>query len=93
MKWWKYILGLFGALAGMLLFERSKRKSAEGLLGNLETKEKALELDREGVKPSTALEFEALRRAEEKALAAKKLEESPSHADMVEFLRRPDDRG
>lgn len=47
MDFMQILLGIVALLVGGLFFERSRRKSAEGLLDNLKTKEEILEKDKQ----------------------------------------------
>lgn len=89
MKWWKWIVGGFSLLLGLLFFERGKRKSAEALVSNLDTKEKALDLDREGLKHQADLQLEESRRTEASEKLARERDRKLSDDEMVEFLRNP----
>lgn len=58
----EYLLGALAALVGWLLIEKSKRKSAEGLLENLETTKKTLEVDKNINKNTALIEAEENKR-------------------------------
>jgi hypothetical protein len=65
------LIGIIVLLGGGFLFVNSKRKTAEGLLQNQETKEKLLDIDKSSLKDQAALELEkqkteALREEHEK---------------------------
>lgn len=60
----EYLLGLIALLAGWAFFERTKRKSAEGLNENLETKEKLLEKEKEVFLNEAKLKAEKQKQAE-----------------------------
>lgn len=77
----EYLIGLLVAVIGWLFFERSKRKSAEGILGNLETKKEILELDKESTKNTGLLEAEEAKREEIKNEQDKK-----SLSEIARFL-------
>jgi hypothetical protein len=77
----EYIVGLIIGLVGWLFFERSKRKSAEGALENLETREETLKLDKEATKNTGLLEAEQAKREEIKNEQDKK-----SLSDIARFL-------
>ena len=76
-----YLLGLLGLLLGGLLYNNTKRKSAEVLIENLEVKNQANALDKEASKNSGLLEAEEEKR---KAIEEKKNEES--NKDPVDFI-------
>ena len=88
----EYIIGAVVALLGWLFLERGKRKGAEALLENLEVKEKVLGLEKDSLRSSAELESERKLRAKEKKDLEERLEKSPSHQEMVDFIRRLDDR-
>lgn len=77
----EYIVGLIVVLLGGLFYERSKRKSAEGALVNLETRKQTLELDKESTKNSGLLEAEEAKRKEIKNDQDKK-----SLSEIARFL-------
>lgn len=77
----EYIVGLIVGLVGLLLFERSKRKSAEGALENLEARKETLELDKEATKNTGLIEAEEAKREEIKNEQDKK-----SLSDIARFL-------
>jgi hypothetical protein len=77
----EYIVGLIVGLVSLLLFERSKRKSAEGALENLETRKETLKLDKEATKNTGLLEAEEAKREEIKNEQDKK-----SLSDIARFL-------
>ncbi len=52
------LIGIIVLLGGGFLFVNSKRKSAEGLLQNQETKEKLLDIDKSSLKDQASLELE-----------------------------------
>ena len=77
----EYIVGLIVGLVGWLFYERSKRKSAEGVIENLETRKETLELDKEATKNTGLLEAEEAKREEIKNDKDKK-----SLSDIARFL-------
>lgn len=68
----EYLIGLIVALIGGFLYERSKRKTAEGSLDNLETKKEVLELEKQESKNSGLIEAEKEKREEIKNEQSKK---------------------
>lgn len=60
----EYVLGAVLALLGFLFYERSKRKSAEGILENLETKKEDLQLEKNIEKNKGLLESEEQKQRE-----------------------------
>jgi len=68
----EYLIGLIVALIGGLLYERSKRKTAESSLDNLETKKQVLELEKQESKNSGLIEAEKEKREEIKNEQSKK---------------------
>lgn len=83
------LLGLIGVLAGWLFFERNRRKSAEALNTNLETKEELVKKDQVIATNNGALATEEAKRED----IAKNMEEgkkNDSIADVLDFLNRID---
>jgi hypothetical protein len=68
----EYLIGLLVALVGGLLYERSKRKSAESSLENLETKKQILNLEKQESKNEGLIEAEKEKREEIKNEQSKK---------------------
>lgn len=77
----EYIVGLIVGLVGWLFYERSKRKSAEGALENLDTRKETLTLDKEATKNTGLLEAEEAKREEIKNDQDKK-----SLSEIARFL-------
>ena len=82
----EYIVGIILALLGGLIFERTKRKSAESLLENVETKEKNLELDKDISKNRGLIEAEDEKRNQLKAEMKDKLNETVDSKDITNFF-------
>jgi hypothetical protein len=76
-----YLIGLVAILLGGLLFERSRRKSAEGVLENLDTKKELLKQETLTAKNQGLLEAE-----EEKRKEIKSNEDKKSLDDIARFL-------
>jgi hypothetical protein len=76
-----YLIGLVAILLGGLLFERSRRKSAEGVLENLDTKKELLKQETQAAKNQGLLEAE-----EEKRKEIKSNEDKKSLDDIARFL-------
>ena len=68
----EYLIGLIVLLLGGLFFEKSKRKSAEGTLENLETKKQILEVEKNVSKNNGLIEAEKEKREEIKNEKSKK---------------------
>lgn len=77
----EYIVGLLVTLVGLLFYERSKRKSAEGSLENLETKKEILTIDKDVSKNNGLIEAEKEKREEIKNEESKK-----SLSDLARFF-------
>lgn len=60
----EYLVGLIAILAGLFVYERSKRKAAESLNVNLETKEKVQQEQAKMDKVDAQLAVEEAKRAE-----------------------------
>jgi len=80
----EYLIGLIVLLLGGLLFERSKRKSAENTLENLETKKQILEVEKNVSKNNGLIEAEKEKREEIKNEKSKK-----SLDDLARFFNNP----
>lgn len=76
-----YLIGLVAILLGGLLFERSRRNSAEGVLENLDTKKELLKQETLTAKNQGLLEAE-----EEKRKEIKSNEDKKSLDDVARFL-------
>jgi hypothetical protein len=68
----EYLIGIVVGLMGLLFYERSKRKSAEGSLDNLETKKEVLEVEKNLSKNEGLIEAEKEKREEIKNEESKK---------------------
>ena len=68
----EYLIVMVVALFGGLLYERTKRKSAESSLDNLETKKEILELEKQKTKNSGLIAAEKEKREEIKNEESKK---------------------
>lgn len=60
----EYLVGLIAVLAGLFIYERGKRKAAESLNTNLETKEKVQQEQAKMDKVDAQLAVEETKRAE-----------------------------
>jgi len=70
----EYLLGLVAILAGLFVYERGKRKAAESLNTNLETKEKVQQEQAKMDKVDAQIAVEEAKRAELEAELKEKLE-------------------
>ena len=70
----EYLLGLVAILAGLFVYERSKRKAAESLNTNLESKEKVQQEQAKMDKVDAQIAVEEAKRAELEAELQRKLE-------------------
>lgn len=70
----EYLLGLVAVLAGLFVYERSKRKAAESLNTNLESKEKVQQEQAKMDKVDAQIAVEEAKRAELEAGLKEKLE-------------------
>jgi hypothetical protein len=77
----EYIIGLIVILLGSLFYEKSKRKSAEGVLENLETKKEIIEVEKDVSKNDGLIEAEKEKREEIKNDKTKK-----SLSDLARFF-------
>lgn len=82
----EYIIGIILALLGGLAYQTTKRKSAEGLLENVETKEKNLKLDKDIAKNEGLAEAEKEKRDSLKEEMKEKLNESVTPGDITDFF-------
>ncbi len=86
-----YILGLIG-VAGMAfvgyLWERSKRRSAEALNDNLETKEHILDLQKDVVKNEALIEASKEKQDEIKRKLEEEKAKDVSKDDLLDFFNR-----
>ena len=77
----EYVLGVVLALLGFLFFERSKRKSAEGILETLQTKKEDIQLEKTVEKNKGLLESQEQKQREIKDEKTKK-----SLGDLADFF-------
>jgi hypothetical protein len=77
----EYVIGLVVILLGGLFYEKSKRKSAEGVLENLETKKQIIEIEKDVSKHDGLIEAEKEKREEIKNDKTKK-----SLSDLARFF-------
>jgi hypothetical protein len=77
----EYVIGLIVILLGSLFYEKSKRKSAEGVLENLETKKEIIEVEKDVSKNDGLIEAEKEKREEIKNDKTKK-----SLSDLARFF-------
>lgn len=70
----EYLIGLVAILAGLFVYERGKRKAAESLNVNLETKEKVQQEQAKMDKVDAQIAVEEAKRAELEAELQRKLE-------------------
>lgn len=87
-KLWGYIVAAFSLVLGLLFYERSRRKSAEALNDNAETKEKVMEKQGKVLENNAALNAEEeLRNKEKESLEGKKNEDL-STSNLVDFFNK-----
>lgn len=85
------IVGIVG-LVGWLLYERNKRKSAEALNDNIETKEKVLNIEKDIKKNEGLIEAEEAKRESLKETLDKAKNEEVSTDNILEFFNRKSDK-
>jgi hypothetical protein len=88
----EYLLGLIGVLLGGFVFNFIKRKSAESLLVNTETKEKLVNIDADINKDKASLELERLKREELTNNLNKEKESNESLENLKDFFNKPSDK-
>lgn len=84
----EYVIGLLVAVLGMLFYERTKKQSAEGLLQNLENKEKDVELQTDQAKNSGLLSAEEEKQRQIKEEVKAKLNETGSVNTILDSFNR-----
>lgn len=72
----EYLIGLLVAALGLLMYERTKKQSAEGLLLNTETKEKDVSLQADQAKNSGLISAEEEKQKQIKEDVKAKLDET-----------------
>lgn len=82
----EYIAGIILALLGALFYQTTKRKSAEGLLENVETKEKNIAIDKDIAKNDGLAAAEEEKRNNLKDEMKEKLNESTTPEDIADFF-------
>jgi Flp pilus assembly protein TadB len=86
MKYVKYLLAAIGLLLGGFFFQRSKRKSAEALLENQESKEQVQAIEAEKHKTDASLQLEEERREDIKENAENEKAKPVIDSDLLDFL-------
>ena len=81
----EYLVGLIAVLAGLFVYERGKRKAAESLNTNLETKEKVQQEQAKMDKVDAQLSVEEAKRAELEAELQKQLNR-PLNENRAKFF-------
>ncbi len=82
------LIGIIVLLGGAFLFTNSKRKSAESLLENQETKEKLLEVDKATLVDKANLEVEKQKEAALKSEHEKVAANEQSIKDVLDFFTK-----
>ena len=81
-----YLIGIIVALIGYALFQRSKRRSAEALNTNLETKEQVLDIQKDVEKNNAEIEAEKQKQADLQKKADEEKAKDVSKEDLVDFF-------
>lgn len=81
----EYVIGVIALLIGGLFYERTKRKTSEAILENLDSKKKDAKLESEVIKDQARLEVESEKREEIKNEPIKDV----SVNDLVDFFNKP----
>jgi len=84
----EYLLAVIVGLVGLLYYSNTKRKSAEALNENLETKEKIQEIDKQAILDLTGLLFEEKKRQDANSELKEKLDDKPSQEELEEFFNK-----
>lgn len=87
-KLWGYIVGAFSLIAGLFFYERAKRRAAESLNDNLDTKEKVLDKQKKVMENEISLEKEEQLREEELTKLEEKKNEDLSVSNLVDFFNK-----
>lgn len=82
---------IIGILGFAFVLERGKRKSAEGLLENQETKEKVAEVEKVINKNLGLLEAEVLLRSESKEKLDKETQKDVNKETLIDFFNSRND--
>lgn len=80
------LLAISALFAALFFLERFRRKSAEGLLENTETKEKVIELEKEINKNEGLLKAEEVKREEIKKTLEEDKKDPVSQEELEKFL-------
>ena len=80
------LIAIIAGLLGMLLYEKSKRKTSEASLDNLETKKEILEVEKTEAKNSGLIEAE-----EEKREEIKKEKKNASLEEIARYINNRND--
>lgn len=84
----EYLLGLLLGLVGLLVYEKTKRKSAESLLENTETKEKDVTLQKDQIKNDALVEAEKIKQNQIKEEIKEKLNETVNIDTIINFFNK-----
>jgi len=90
-----FTTGLVVVVAGLatwLLYEKNKRKSAEALNDNAETKEKVLEIEKEVIKNEALNEAEEEKRKTLKDSLEEEKKKDVSEENILDFFNRKSDK-
>ena len=87
----QYLIGIIVALIGAVLFQSSKKKSAEALLENQSTKVTLAALDKDEQKNKGLIEAEAQKQADAKSDAESEKAKNVTNQDIIDFFnnRKP----
>jgi hypothetical protein len=88
MKYLKYLLGAIVFLLGGFLFQRSKRKSAEALLENQESRQEVHNLEAQKDTNDASLQLEEQRREDIKKNAEHEENRPVLDSELLDFLNR-----
>lgn len=84
-----YLIVGLAALGGLFLYEKSKRKSAEALNENVETKEKLNELNKDIIKNEALNEAEEEKRKQIEKESEEKKNEKVDRDNLLDWLNKP----
>lgn len=81
-----YLIGIIAVLSGLFLFERSKRRSAEAINTNLETKEKVNDIQKDVDINNAEIEVEKQKQADAQKKADEEKAKNVSKDDLLDFF-------
>lgn len=84
-----YLVVVIGALTGLFLFERSKRRTAEALNTNNKTKEEVADIQKNVDVNNAEIKAEEQKRADAQKAADEEKAKNATNDDLIDFFNKP----